>query len=277
MALFGCSGDPSGGDDDSASGATSEAASTGAATGDQLTTGPATGDDATGDETTDATTDPTAVPDGYCEPEPVACEDAAIQDLSLQKTVSDGTVQATRDGADWLAKVDARAGGAMNAPMNAWLYMRFTDAGLVKVEIDDLAALTSSAWDIAAKRYGIRVNSGSSGPSCVHVAPGGSDYAALAAVPADAAFAPENYYGGDCSLITNDDSLGDPAYQLTGWWTYAGCVQTTGAPFVLRLADDRVLKLVVDAYYEQGQAACNETNAMGTGAAQMTWRFQYLP
>jgi hypothetical protein len=255
LALIGC---PAGGQDDTSAGET-----------------------ATASETTDpgeTTSEPTTgEPAGGCEQVPVTCVDAAIQDLSLQEKVSEGVVASTRDGDDWLTKLDASAGGTMNAAMNAWLYLRFTDDGLAKVEIDDIAALTSSDWDIAAKRYGIRVNSGSSGPSCVTVAAGTGEYAALGAAPVDASFAAERYYTDDCALVPDDHTLGDPDYQMATWWAYEGCVKTTGSPFVLRLADERALKLVVEAYYGEGQAACNESNAMGTDSAQMTWRWRFLP
>ncbi len=230
------------------------------------------------DQTTDQTTGQTtgSPPEG-CAALPVPCTDAAIQDLSLQEKLSEGTVEGARDGDDWVVRVDATAGGTMNAAMNAWLYLRFTDDGLEKVAVDDITALTSSDWDIAAKRYGIRVNSGSSGPSCVTVAGAGADYAALAEAPAVAAFATERYYTEDCTLIASEDTLGDPSYLMAAWWAYEGCVKTTGAPFVLRLADGRALKLVVEAYYAEGQAACNDSNAMGTGSAMMTWRWRFLP
>ncbi len=252
LVLIGCDGGAASGEDDSSGGVTGTESS--ASDTDEPTGGPADG----------------------CAQVPVACADAAIQDLSLQEKISTGTVTGTQDGDDWVSKVDATAGGSMNAAMNAWLYLRFTDTGLEKVELDDVAALTSSDWDIAAKRYGIRVNSGASGPSCVGVAAGTGAYTEVAAAPDDASFAGESYYTADCTLVQDDHMLGDPSYLMAGWWGYEGCVKTTGAPFVLRLADGRALKLVIEAYYEEGQAACNDSNAMGTGGAKMTWRWRFL-
>lgn len=283
LVLIGCGGTPEGADDgssgaDPATSADSEAPGTDP--GDPATDSgePTTdADEPTSEPGTDAGDPTTDNPAVTCEQVPLACEDAAIQDLSLQEKVSMGEVSGALDGGDWVNQLDATAGGTANAAMNAWLYLRFTDDGLVKVDIDDIAALGSNAWDIAAKRYGIRVNSGSSGPSCVTVAAATGAYAAVSAAPAESEFAAESYFGADCSLIQDSHMLGDPDYRMAAWWDYAGCVKTTGAPFVLRLGDGRAVKLVVEAYYAEGQAACNETNAMGSGSAMMTWRWAFLP
>ncbi|WAS99414.1 HmuY family protein [Nannocystis punicea] len=234
---------------------------------------PTTADSGTPDGTTDSI-DPDA-----CPLVTVPCIDAAIQDLSLHDDkVSDAEVSNERDDADWVSRVDASAGGTMGAAQNPWVYLRFTDDGLERVDLDDVAALESGAWDIAAKRYGIRANSGSSGPSCVTVAAPAGDYAGLDAAPPDAEFAPEHYYDDACALQEDGSGLpGSPAYRMAGWWGYTGCVTTTGFPFALRLADGRTVKLVVEAYYEQGQADCNDNGTMGIGAALMTWRWSFLP
>ena len=233
-----------------------------------------TTDDPTGDAATTEPVDPDACPLAE-----VPCIDAAIQDLSLQDDkVSDADVRNEQDGADWLTRLDASAGGTMAAAMNPWVYLRFTDAGLERVDLDDVAATESGAWDIAAKRFGIRVNSGSSGPSCVTVAAPAGDYAGIDAAPPDSEFAAEDYYDDACALREDGSGLpGSPAYRMASWWGYTGCVTTTGFPFALRLADGRAVKLVVEAYYEEGQAACNDNGTMGTGAALMTWRWSFLP
>ncbi|PCC75215.1 HmuY protein [Nannocystis exedens] len=227
--------------------------------------------------TTGGTPDP--VDPNACPLVEVPCVDAAIQDLSLvDDKVSDAEVTSEQDGADWVSRIDASAGGTMAAAMNPWVYLRFTDDGLERVDLDDVAALESGAWDIAAKRFGIRVNSGSSGPSCVTVATPAGDYADLDAAPPDAEFAPEDYYDDACALQEDGSGLpGSPAYRMASWWGYTGCVTTTGFPFALRLADGRTVKLRVEAYYETGQADCNENGTMGTGAALMTWRWSFLP
>lgn len=270
--------------DDSTSGTTEAVepttAETSAPTSDTTTdptndpTNDPSGDDTT-DDTTDATTD--APPNGCGLVEP-ACVDEAIQDLSLHDDkVSEGDVSSEKDGGDWVSVVDATAGGTPNAPMNPWIYLRFTADGLEKVAIDDLTAFESADWDIAAKRFGIRVNSGTGGPSCVTVAAPGGAYADVTAAPAADQFAKEAFYTADCKLIEDNSGLaGNPAYLTATWWGYTGCVTTTGEPFVLQLADGSFVKLVVEQYYGSGQEECNASGAMGSMSAMMTWRWSFL-
>ncbi|PRP94836.1 HmuY family protein [Enhygromyxa salina] len=247
--------------------------------GDEMseeTTGDAdTSGDGDGDPTGDGDGDPAG--DGDGDPGELICEDALILDLSLQEKVAEGAVSSTEDGDDWLSSVDASAGGTMAAAMNPWVYMRFGDAGLEKVEIDDYAALSSDAWDIAAKRFGIRANSGNSGPGMVGVAAAAGSYADVDVAPDPSSFAIEDFYTDDCVLIEDMSGLpGNPAYAMANWWGYAGCVTTSNQVFVLSLPDDRMVKLTVEAYYAEGQAACNENGTMGSGSAEMTWRWRFL-
>lgn len=60
------------------------------------------------------------------------------------------------------------------------------------------------------------------------------------------------------------------------WWEYPGCVATTGYPFIIQLANSRLVKLVVESYYEEGQENCNNTGAMGSGSANFTIRWIFL-
>ncbi len=205
----------------------------------------------------------------------LACEDALVLDLSLQESVAATEVSSVADGPDWVSAVDATAGGSAGAAMNPWLYMKFTEGGLEKVDIDDFAALSSSEWDIAAKRFGIRVNSGSSGPGCVEVAAVDTAYGDVETAP-DSGFRVESFYDDSCGLIEDSSGIGGPNYVMSSWWGYNGCVTTTEQTFVLTLGDERVVKLVVEAYYAEGQDGCNQSGAMGEGSAEMTWRWQPL-
>lgn len=275
-------GDDTGG---ASTGSTGAAGTEGPVTEGPVTEGPVTEGSVTEGGTEGATDGGATIDDattgsaGVCTLVEVSCVDASIQDLGLHDDkVSAAEIENARDGADWRSIVDASAGGTPNAPMNPWVYLRFTAEGLVRVELDDVSSLESGDWDIAAKRYGIRVNSGVSGPSCVGVADLGGTYAEISAAPADDLFALEDYYDETCTMVEDGSGLpGSPAYRMASWWGYTGCVTTTDKPFVLRLADGRTLKLVVEAYYEQGQDACDTGGAMGTGAGIMTWRWSFLP
>lgn len=207
------------------------------------------------------------------------CTDALILDLGLiDGAVSTGEVTVAPDGDGWVSTVDATAGGITEAPTQPWIYLRFTPDGLQKVELDDLQALDSTEWDIAAKRFGLRLNSGTSGPSTVSaVALVDATYEDVTELPAGATLLTESFYDDSCTLIDDGSGQGAPGYVLTPWWFYPGCVGTTLVPFVLELADGSHVKLVVDAYYEEGQAMCNEGGAMGTTSGMYTWRWAYLP
>lgn len=227
-------------------------------TGDVDTEGETTGETACGDD--------------------VPCEDAIILDLGLVSgSVSAGAVTNTPDGGGWTTAVDATAGGIVDAPSNPWIYLQFTDDGLQKIELDDIEALTSQDWDIAAKRFGIRLNSGSSGSGCVTVATiVDDDYDSLDAVPDDATFRAEAFYDDSCGLVDDGSGAGGANYALTPWWFYPGCVGVSYVPFVIETGEGRHVKFMVESYYESGQAECNDSGAMGSGSANFTWRWAYL-
>ncbi|WP_437731675.1 HmuY family protein [Sorangium sp. So ce1335] len=217
------------------------------------------------------------------EPTPVPCEDEVFQQMSLQSTVASGEIRSEPDGDGFRSFVDATAGGAFSADPDAYVYARFTDGGLEKVEISDEDALGSMGWDIAFRRYVVRINSGHSGPSCVTAArlPGTPDYDALTEVPADPRLRRDEYFTDSCDLIPDGSGMGAPATALSSYWTYPGCVQMTGLVYVVALADGRRLKLTVTHFYnEEVQAQCQETGTvpMGdNGSANLQIRWAFLP
>ena len=74
-----------------------------------------------------------------CEdPQEISCEDALFLDLSLQDDkISEGDVVSTQSGDDFVTTVDATAGGYSSATSNHWVYLKFTDDGAEKVDIND--------------------------------------------------------------------------------------------------------------------------------------------
>jgi hypothetical protein len=212
------------------------------------------------------------------EPDPPSCVDEMILDLSLHDDkVSDAEVSNETDGDDTLTFVDATAGGYNQASNNPWVYVRFGEDGVVsRVDIDDETALDDMTWHLALRRFIIRVNSGDSGPSCVGAAAMlGYAYEELTSVPDGIAYLEDDYYTDDCTLVNDSSGLpGSPQTAMGQWWEYPGCVETTGTPFLLRLDDGRVIKLVVETYYDgDGQAECNEngsTTASG-GYIHLRW------
>ena len=215
-----------------------------------------------------------------CEaPAEMVCVDDLILDLSLQDDkVSEGTVDNEQDGNDFITYVDASAGGYQSASSNPWVYIKFTPSGAEKVEIDDETALESMDWDRSMRRFILRLNGGSSGPSCVGSTTFlESTYESLTEVPDGLSFMVDNYYTSDCTLINDSSGLPDnPQVALGAWWTYPNCVATSMYPHLIQLADGSVIKMVVEAYYGSGQSDCNENGSPGSDSAYFTLRWTYM-
>ena len=209
----------------------------------------------------------------------ITCEDAMISDLSLHDDkISDGEVSTTGGDENFVSVVDASAGGFNSSSNNPWVYVKFTETGLEKVEIDDETALDSMDWDLSLKRFILRLNGGSSGGSCVGaVSLLESTYDELDEIPEGLNFIKDDFYTEDCTLINDSSGLqGSPQVALSPWWSYSGCVQTTMVPHLIQLANGQVVKMVVEAYYETNQDVCNEQGAMGSGSAIYTLRWTFM-
>lgn len=233
------------------------------------------GGDDTGGETGDTGSDVEAV---CTEQTPPSCVDEMILDLSLHgDKTSDGEVTTTADGADFFTEIDASAGGYNQYQNNAWVYVRFDADGAHRVDIDDETALESMDWDMALRRYIVRLNGGDSGPSCVGAAEmRGFTYEKLTEIPDGISYQLDDYYTDDCTITEDTSGLpGSPAVAMGGWWDYPGCVATTETPFLIQKADGHILKLVVLAYYGDEQADCNEneTTTADGGYYQLRWTF----
>lgn len=234
-----------------------------------------------GDGGKDDTGDTNSTPDAVCtEPTEPSCVDDMILDLSLHDDkVSDGAVESSMEGEDWVTLVDASAGGYGNETENAWVYMKFTQDGAVKVEIDDETALESMDWDLAMRRYIVRINSGDSGPSCVGVAPlFGVDYFDVTAVPdQEISWLHDDFYSDDCTIVNDSSGLeGSPQVAMGAYWEYPGCVAMTYTPFLLQQQDGSILKLRVETYYDQDQETCDESGQVPGSGGYLTFRWRYL-
>lgn len=234
------------------------------------------------DDTGSANDSDTSAVDAVCEePTDVPCVDEMILDLSLHDDkVSDAEVANTTDGADFLTTVDASAGGMSNASNNPWVYIKFTADGAVRVDIDDESALESMDWDMALRRFILRLNGGDSGPSCVGAAVMGDGYTYenLTEVPEGITFAMDDYYTDDCTIVNDSSGLpGSPQVVMGPWWGYESCLTTTGQPFLIQQADGSVLKLRVEAYYGgDGQEECNSTGTTTEEGGYFTFRWAFL-
>lgn len=233
--------------------------------------------DSTGSGTSTATSG--GGPSGCTDPTAVPCEDDVILQMDLKTNVAAGQTTSTPDGAGFLSTVDATAGGAFMVT-DSYTYARFTATGLEKVAISDEDALASMDWDIAFRRYVVRINSGHSGPSCVTAAriPPGPTFADITAVPGGLTFRKDEYFTDTCELVPDGTGLmGSPATALSSYWTYPGCVQMTFNVYIVSLADQTKVKLLVERFYnEAAQAQCQTQGTIpmtnnGSGNFLVRW------
>lgn len=218
------------------------------------------------DAGSDAGTDAGVPTDGgmTCGPSAVACTDQSVNSLDFRGVVSTKAItEIGTTAGEFLTTVDATAGG-LN-PTEAYVYAKFSRTGLQKVAITDEPSLDSTAWDIAFRRYVIRLNSGVSGPSCVTAAhtSAGTTFEDVANV--GLTFLEEEYFAGaTCEYVEDGHGLESPGTVLSSYWDYAGCVKMTGEVFVIALADGHHVKLQVIEYYGEpgAQDMCNDSDTL---------------
>jgi hypothetical protein len=216
-------------------------------------------------------------------PEPlreVECVDQSISQLMLFEAPASGLITNSPGTDSFETTVDATAGG-MTAS-ESFVYARFTDRGLEKVPIGDEDAFVSLDWDIAFRRYVIRLNSGISGPGSVTGArtlPQTSfDTLEVPPEPDSVPYRTEAYFTESCDYVNDGSGIGSPGTALASFWMYKGCVQMTGNVFVLALHDKRHVKLEVLSYYTpEQQEKCDMTGMVPTpanaGNLRIRWAF----
>jgi hypothetical protein len=221
-----------------------------------------------------------------CEAHDAPCEDQQFLELGLQENVASGDVTNAEADGIWTTKIDATAGvapGTLEPPSESFTYLKFTDEGLIKLDISDEDAFADMDWDISVRRYIMRLNGGMGGPGCVTGArmPPNTDFAAFAEVPEAATFFEEQYMTGDsCEMIPDGSGLPSPSTVMSNFWSYSTCVGMTYNTYVIDLADGRQVKLVVDHYYaEANQASCQESGSAGSpsNSGNVGVRWAFLP
>lgn len=220
-----------------------------------------------------------------CEPVAPDCEDEQVLQLALNTEPSERapTNRAVDDG--FISVIDTTGGvpaGSMASPDESYVYARFTEAGLEQVAIGDEDSFASMDWDIALRRYLIRLNSGFAGPSCVQGARTAPDteFDTLDAVPDGVTFFAEQYMTDTCEIIPDGSGLPSANTVLSSFWTYEGCLRMTGNVYIIKLADGRSVKLRVDSYYaDANQVRCNNEGSAGqpSNAGNVTLRWAFLP
>ena len=241
-----------------------------------LSTGCGSDDDADGDEGIGPSE---RTPDGGLRE--VECVDQSISALRLFDEPNQATVRdESKDNGTFTSLIDASAGGSMAT--KGFVYVRFSDAGLKRVDLSDEDAFSSLDWDIAVRRYVIRLNSGISGPNDVtgaRTAPD-TEFANVTNVPKDLEFRKEEYMSESCDLVSDGSGLPNaPGTALASFWSYSACVAMTHNVYVLALPEKRHVKLEVMSYYAPSyQETCDETGMVsmvsnGAGNMRIRWAF----
>ena len=206
--------------------------------------------------------------------------------LDLQTNAAPGLITNVADGAGWRSSVDATAGGY--PPSHGYVYAKFGAAGLEKVSLADTAALTSMDWDIAFRRYVIRLNGGDSGPACstAAITSASTTYDALTAEPSGLTHTKDNFVtdAPTCGMTYDQSGIDTPSTALNvvsgsnSYYRYAGCVAMTDRTFIIKTSAGRIVKFLLTGYYrdESAQTSCNTSgtsNMNPGGYLRMRWQF----
>lgn len=211
----------------------------------------------------------------------VSCVDQSISELMLFDDPAVGTIRDEAGEGDGFYNLIDATGGGLNAK-SSFVYARFGEDGLEKVSLSDEEAFESLDWDIAFRRYVVRLNSGVSGPGDVTAARTrpSTAYLELTSTPEDLEFRTEEYFSDDgCEFVPDTSGIGAPATALSSFWKYQSCVQMTKNVYVVALPKDRYVKLEMLSYYApDNQRICDDTGQvpMPSGAGNMRIRWDFL-
>ncbi len=216
------------------------------------------------------------------EPTEVVCRDANTeQTLDMNPNdVTAGVITDEDKGDRFHAHIDASVGGIGGT---GYVYAKFTDTGLERVDITDDESFDSMDWDIAFHRFVIRLNSGTGGPSCVtaaRTAPD-TDFASLDSVDDNLEFHAEAFMSQDgCTIIPDGSGIGAPGTVLQNFWEYSTqqCLQMTGFVYVVELADGHHIKLTVTNFYDDAaQAECQTDGTLAASHQSAQIQLDWAP
>jgi hypothetical protein len=181
---------------------------------------------------------------------PSDCDPATVlpSNYRLIAMVSSGAVQVAASGDVTSGTIDATAGGLMNAADNPYIYVDLK--GAKRIDVNDLDARSSKAWDVALKRSSLRVNGGDSGAGKRELAVvQAATLAEVTAGPSDG-YATDDFTTDDCML----DSIpgGEPRSSFGEWYGYddqTHMVTPKPEVFVIQRDDGSRTALRLAAYY----------------------------
>ncbi len=210
------------------------------------------------------------------------CDPELITLLPLNDAVTSVQASAVASGEQKSITIDASAGGISAYPQQPWVYFNLSRGEIVY--ISDYEALASTDWDIALRRYVIRLNGGVSGPGCAALASvTGQTFDGLNKVPDNLNWQTDTYiknWPSSCgSLETDIAGFGQPnAPMINTVWefgqTLCSCsVCPTNTPMIINTALGARAKLEVAGYYP-GQDS--NINSCSGSSANITLRWQML-
>jgi hypothetical protein len=175
-------------------------------------------------------------------------------------SVSAGTITTGVQGDANLLTVDATAGGGASAGQQPFVYLDFSGADPVVVDINDVDAFDADRWDLAFKRFVIRANGGNSGPGGVSVAKVAADSLAdVTTVPGASQFLEDRWVSNACTLLT--DASGAPLTRFGDWYTVSqGRFLPEPTVYVVTLRDGSHIAVEILSYY--GDDANPDTSAV---------------
>lgn len=198
------------------------------------------------------------------------CSAALRQAVSLVDEVATTRVDVLESSAAELTLyVDATA--PQGPDKSPWVYISLATGA--KLELTDLEALTSSAWDLGFKRASIRTNSGDSGPGR-----GGAFKVRLpwdsvdASTLGDQAVPAEHWFDDECTLIA--EPVTGVVTTFSGWDEYDTVTHEltpADAVYLTRGADGALYKLALLDFYS------NPDGTTGRIAARYRLRVAPLP
>lgn len=178
------------------------------------------------------------------------CDPATVlpSNYRLIPSVSTGAVQVTTASGVTTGTVDATAGGLAAAADNPYIYVDLK-AG-TKVEVNDIDARTSTAWDVALKRSSLRANGGDSGKGGRQLAVvQAAELSVVKAAPASG-FAADDFTTADCML----DAIpgGEPRSAFGEWYDYdvdTHAVTPKAEVYVIQRGDGSRTAFRIASYY----------------------------
>lgn len=181
-----------------------------------------------------------------------SCSSARDTFLVPVAKVSTGEVSVLGDsGGVKRIYVDASAGGQGQTSKNPRVYVDLSTG--TRVDVDDLGARSSTAWDLAIRRTVLWTNGGDGGPgqgagtSIAKPFANVTDAEAKAKAPS---LAPESFFDAECTPKT--DPLGAPLTTFSSWYDYD---EATNIPtpnksttYVIKGGTGKLFKVAIESY-----------------------------